>query len=190
MAISLNFNINYHTKFGQSVSVKLKKEKENFQFDLSFMGNDLWSGNFEVDSKKGETFTYGYVVKENGKIVAEEKIFPQRVVTVENHNVALQDIWRYDKNQINCSCSALKDCIFSSPKFHNKKHINIQYCLVFESFLLTPKEKDFEVILTGGCAALGNWNVEKGLKMERQGTYGYAARIENLPLGTQYKYVI
>ena len=66
MAISLNFNINYHTKFGQSVSVKLKKEKENFQFDLSFMGNDLWSGNFEVDSKKGETFTYGYVVKENG----------------------------------------------------------------------------------------------------------------------------
>lgn len=190
MAISLIFNINYHTKFGQSVSVKLKKEKENFQFDLSFMGNDLWSGNFEVDSKKGETFTYGYVVKENGKIVAEEKIFPQRVVTVEKHNVALQDIWRYDKNQINCSCSALKDCIFSSPKFHNKKHINTQYCLVFESFLLTPKEKDFEVILTGGCAALGNWNVEKGLKMERQGTYGYAARIENLPLGTQYKYVI
>lgn len=117
MAISLIFNINYHTKFGQSVSVKLKKEKENFQFDLSFMGNDLWSGNFEVDSKKGETFTYGYVVKENGKIVAEEKIFPQRVVTVENHNVALQDIWRYDKNQINCSCSALKDCIFLLQNF-------------------------------------------------------------------------
>ena len=31
MAISLIFNINYHTKFGQSVSVKLKKEKEELE---------------------------------------------------------------------------------------------------------------------------------------------------------------
>lgn len=190
MAISLSFNINYHTKFGQSVAVKLKTGKECFLLNLSFKENDLWNGNFEVDLKKGETFTYWYVVKENRNVVAEEKIFPQRVITVGNNNVALQDIWRYDKNQMNCSCSAIKDCFFASPKLHNKKHINKQNVLLFKTFLLTPKEKTFEVILTGGCDALGNWNVEKGLRMERCSTFGYAVRTENLPLGTQYKYVI
>ncbi len=193
MIHQISFRINYHTVFGQTVAVKISSASTpDMVFSLSPRENGIWEGGFAVDLKMGNIYHYYYIVFENNRIAFKETAFPKRVIaagiTNNVRNLSFQDIWRYDIRQINYGRSAFTDCIFNTTK--RCKKLICKRKTLFCVHLLTPSNKDFDVFITGGNDALGNWNPSRGIKMTRYATYEYAAETDSIPIGTQYKYVI
>ncbi len=189
----LHFKINYNTVFGQTVAVELSSTNTaEAVFFLSTNGNGIWEGKFSVDLNHGEIYCYHYIVFYNNRVAFRETAFPERTITADIANgsqlLSFQDIWRYDIRQINYGRSAFADCIFNSTKQHKKQ--SLKGNTIFRTYLLTPAEENFDVVVCGEGDLLGNWDPDRGLKMTRKAEYEYEVETGDINADAEYKYVI
>lgn len=198
MIYQTGFRINYNTKQGQTVAVKITDAagKEKYTCRLSSSDNADWYGDFELSLTPGTMYHYKYAITEYGKTTVEELACPQRELLLDKTvgTVCFEDVWRYDVKQTNYGRSALLKNLFSFPA-NTKKHATAPCCpcnsMRFTVCLLTPSGSRFKVVLTGENEALGNWNPLKGMELERISNYRYAVTLPvSSDTSVKYKYVI
>lgn len=193
MLYLVNFKISYNAAPEQHLAVRIFNSKNELPavYPLSRLDGSLWCGKAELQLSLNSTYTYDYVVMEDGKVVAEETVYPSRTISHDKSKgfVSCSDIWRYDIRQNNYGTAALAECMFPFKKSHSAI-TDAEGNFVFRINLLTPITKDIKVFVAGDVDALGNWNPEHALPMERASNYTYEARVNIDKQQLQYKYII
>lgn len=194
MLYLLRFKINYHTAGSQAVAVRIRNgnDGQGQVFAMSSTDKSEWWGEFEIPLDPQGAYTYDYIVVDGKNTVAEERVFPPRILKL-NPATGLNtfcDIWRYDIRQTAYGSSALAKCIFPFATNRDKQESAKEGDLIFKVFALTPKTAPFRIIIAGESESLGKWNVENGIVMTRRGNYLYEAKGTGIKAGTQYKYVV
>lgn len=190
--MKITFRIQYFTRPGQLmlVSGSLPVLGSNIAVKsliMQYTDNGYWEATIEAD----QAFTYRYLMLENRTVTNEWG--PNRVATpMGTRDMLIHDYWRVSKNKANTLfSSAFTQCIMSHggdkvPDLPKGRRI-----IVFT--LSAPRVgRDFQVALSGNCAALGHWNPEQALVMNNNAFPYWQACIKatDLPETLEYKYVI
>lgn len=209
MIYRLSFHINYHTNANQTVAVEIigNKGRATSTVNLSSPDACAWSGDIEMPLTAGVLYSYNYIILEYGKEVIREVIYPKRSFLPNEKNglLCFYDTWRYDTRQTNYNSSALSKIMFPYIAKIKSDIIKIKSDIVekisdirkspnnivFKICVLTPRNSDFKVVITGENNVLGNWNPAQGIEMKRVSNYEYAASIPySAHNAFSYKYVI
>lgn len=197
MKCKLEFHINYRTKPEETLVAKIFSNKKGHSlFERIYLQTNNgfeWHTRQEIDLNPKAEYTYHYVILKNGNEEIAEKAFPLHELSVseKQSSYTFYDTWRWDVNQLNLCSSAFTDCIF-------KKHKNIlvdiytdEQCAEIKIHALLPQNGKYEIFLVGSNDISGNWDVNKGIKLQPAGMYKYSATIKSKELkDTQYKYVV
>jgi len=194
MIYLLHFRIHYHTSEGEYVAVKLTDsgESQRSLIPLNDNGDGVHAGEYELQLDAGLDPHYYYVVCRGGEITAQEKLYPQRSLVLDDTQGELwhRDVWRWDERQMNLGSKALHDVVFACGRHLPARPVPSRGEMIFCIHALTPASDDsFRIVLTGSSRELGEWSVDRGVVMKRTDTYEYTAAVPAQTEDTQYKYV-
>ena len=194
MIYLLHFRIHYHTSEGEYVAVKLTDsgESQRSLIPLNDNGDGVHAGDYELQLDAGLDPHYYYVVCRGGEITAQEKLYPQRSLVLDDTQGELwhRDVWRWDERQMNLGSKALHDVVFACGRHLPARPVPSRGEMIFCIHALTPASDDsFRIVLTGSSRELGEWSVDRGVVMKRTDTYEYTAAVPAQTEDTQYKYV-
>ncbi|MEP6746578.1 MAG: 4-alpha-glucanotransferase [Bacteroidota bacterium] len=194
--MKFHFYVRFHTEFGQSLNIsgnieELGSDNPAKAFPMTWLNNDFWQATVEVDISKLAKIHYKYVLFfEDGFKVAEWGNDKEiEVVRSGVDEIQLVDIWNYAGEYENAFFTApfqqtlLKE---NETKFKSKHTKIFTHIFKVKAPLL---QKNEVVCLCGGSPALGDWNVNAGVLLGKDGNW-CSAKInipkESFPL--LYKY--
>ncbi|GAB4092061.1 4-alpha-glucanotransferase [Flaviaesturariibacter terrae] len=195
--MKIDFYLRFHTRFGQSLSVSgnllaMGASDEAAALPMRFLNDEFWHVAIEVDPKETETLEYHYLLhNEHGELVTDAE--QHRTVALSKKtalNIVLIDTWNYAGEFENAFYTApFTDVFFShssSPRVRKAKTYTHQFRV--KAPLLHPNEC---VCLLGDGDALGNWDADKPVLLERSGDW-WTAKIDlaDHRFPVQYKYGI
>lgn len=186
--MKLYFHINFHTKIGESLQIKiLEDDKAEKIHPLNSNGNGGWEVEIDFFSKK---LSYVYqVVDENNQLLNQE--FAEHTLSLPHNYQEFQifDSWNnknFPENYLNNKILKNKLHSFQKEKVSIlKKHTHL---FVMEAPLY---HQNWRLVLIGNTASLGNWDYEKAIPMQQTefGRWEVAVEIPETEL-IQYKYGI
>lgn len=195
----LNFNIHYHTSYGQQIYVignikELGNWNENKAIPLVFSKNGNWNRKIELKTDT-ENLEYKYFLKDEfgGTIWEWGNNRKLNLSEYKSALVFLNDTWRYpSKEEKVMYSSAFMDVIMKPTAAAKVKKSNAKKVLQFN--IQVPRiGKDYQVCILGNLKALGNWDTKKPLLMGSDKDFPlWTATISasNLKFPIQYKYGI
>ena len=159
--MKFHFSIEYRTKWGQQVGVDIfryvtggKCIKEHILLDTQ--DGSLWKSEVFYNSNETQTFSYQYVIYENGIVSRREwNLVPRTFNAAPNHVFIFSDAWRDIPHSNHMYSSAYTHCISDvSPK--PPCFAYFQKTLVFR--VQAPQLRAGQVLaLVGSIPQLGSW---------------------------------
>lgn len=186
--MKLYLNINFGTKYGEKLVLKVKDEKgETREYPLNYDVNNNWTLELDWYSK---SITYSYLLKNQYDIVVDQEYAAHNVNFPNNFkDFKIFDVWNLKNFPENYLTSKILENDlhpFKSEKVSIlKKHSHL---FRLEAPLF---KKNWSVVLMGNDAGLGNWIDNAALKMSQTdvGIWEVAAEITS-QYPFQYKYAI
>lgn len=194
--MKFHFSIEYRTKWGQQVGVDIfryvtggKCITEHILLDTQ--DGSLWKSEVFYNSNETQTFSYQYVIYENGIVSRREwNLVPRTFNAAPNHVFIFSDAWRDIPHSNHMYSSAYTHCISDvSPK--PPCFAYFQKTLVFR--VQAPQLRAGQVLaLVGSIPQLGSWEPRYSLRMSRADINEWVLAISADGVDTpfQYKYVI
>jgi 4-alpha-glucanotransferase len=173
------FQINYCTVWGQDVRVRIcQKDKMEVVLPLSTTDGKKWKGELTVSGD----ISYRYLIFSNEEVCRAEWNINERRIHDDGsgRSFFMEDAWR-DKDDFSCFySSAFTDCVRRAEakkvgKTEAQKDVksdeplsDIPYKHAIVMHVAAPQLCAGEALcLCGNQKILGNWDVEKGMRMEK-----------------------
>jgi 4-alpha-glucanotransferase len=177
VAMKIDFYLRFHTRYGQSISLSgnllsLGEGKPEGALPMRFLNQEFWHASVEVDTTLTDTLHYHYVfTNENGERIPEAE--KDRIVAIakkDTQHLVLIDTWNFAGEFENAFYTApFREVFFNgggSPRIRKAKHYTHQFRV--KAPLLGPQEC---VCILGDGPALGSWEAEKPVLLERSGDW-------------------
>ncbi|MDE6243040.1 MAG: 4-alpha-glucanotransferase, partial [Muribaculaceae bacterium] len=193
--MKITFNINYRTQWGEALYVvgdipELGAGNDQAALQLNYLGGESWQITLEVSDLKKD-FTYRYIVKAPGKAWRFEWGEPHRFEVVNGVRVYdIFDRWQdqpYDKPYYS---SAFTQGMLNRehrdaqlPRRGGELNVRVQAPMIAPGQVLA---------ISGECAALGEWNVEKALYLNDANYPEWEINLPlaDIPFPCEYKFLI
>ena len=170
--MNLNFNIDYHTRFGEELVLNIintdqKGNKQASQFRMGTKDGLHWSYQMNMpDKQSGNIIDYYYSVDCSGTEKAHEwTTFPHRLElnARKAHNYHIYDHWTEMPEDSYLYSSAFTDCL-------NRRIISVPVAsdmpkTIRISVKAPQLRANHRLVITGADDVLGAWHVEKGMRM-------------------------
>ena len=194
--MKFHFSIEYHTVWGQQIGVIISRYltggkcvTENFLLDTQ--DGLFWKGEVFYNNHDTQTFSYQYVLYENGVLMRHEwNLVPRMFNAAPNHVFIFSDSWRDVPLCNHMYSSAYTHCI--SDVSPNPPYF-AYYDRTFVFRVQAPQLQAGQVLaLMGSIPQLGAWDPRFSLRMTRAGINEWVLAIsaEGIVTPFQYKYVI
>ena len=172
LTMNLNFNIDYHTRFGEELVLNLihtdqKGNQKASQFRMGTKDGLHWSYQMNMpDEQSGTIIDYYYSVDCSGTEKAHEwTTFPHRLElnARKAHNYHIYDHWTEMPEDSYLYSSAFTDCL-------NRRIISVPVASDMpKTIRLSVKapqlRANHRLVITGADDVLGAWHVDKGMRM-------------------------
>ncbi len=191
--MTITFNINYRTRWGESLVVELLSPF-NGEIAMRLTGDQLWSATTRIaddDIQPDSRVLYRYLVKEGDKVVRSEWMGAHELNRGSaNLTVALHDRWQdmpYDKPYYS---QAFTECI------NRRESKSLPIVMTGGSLLITAAvpmvAPDETVLIAGSCDAMGNWDLAMAPEMNDAlfPLWQVSLPLRGLPLDIEYKLVV
>ncbi|RYZ21316.1 MAG: 4-alpha-glucanotransferase [Chitinophagaceae bacterium] len=175
--MKIDFYLRFHTRYGQALSVSgnllsLGGGDGAAALPMRFLNQDFWHASIEVDTDQNESLHYHYIfTNEHGEQMLDAE--KDRVVAIakkDTDHLVLIDTWNYAGEYENSFFTApFREVFFNnggSPRVRKAKRYTHQFRV--KAPLLGPQEC---VCLLGDGPALGNWDSEAPVLLERSGDW-------------------
>lgn len=192
--MSIQFNIQFITQWGQSIylflhTINAKGTSITHNYLMSY--NDM--GHWSVEIELNETsFTYQYSLcdTDNSFKYEHNGLREVHLNPSDKRKMVFFDYWRINLWDQPFTTTAFKNCFFKrSTPYQNNNYIHGN--LVFK-LNTTQLETDQHIAIIGNQKALGNWDINKKIRLNEPGfpfyTLHFNAHDFNYPL--EYKYVL
>lgn len=175
--MKLYLNINFRTKFGESLHVVVYEDGQEHQtFDLQYLDNGNWRAEVDYFSK---TITYKYQLKDmSGKVLDEEYSLHHLDLAHSYSEFQIYDVWNlknFPENYLNNKILKNKLSGFEPEKVSVLKKHTHHFRL--EAPLYHP---NLRIVILGDVEALGNWEYLKTVPMN-QTNYGIWEAAVDIP---------
>ncbi|MCX8532030.1 4-alpha-glucanotransferase [Chryseobacterium luquanense] len=186
--MKLYFNIEYHAKPGENLELIIDEKDSSIRNHMMFhTENDLWKCEVDFFSK---SIAYQYRLKdERGNVLHEEFVQHHLSFPHNYKEFLIFDEWNsknFPENYLNNKILKNKLNQFVPQKTSVlKKHTHL---FRIEAPVYNP---DWEIILIGNVASLGNWSYENSIHLSQTdfGIWEASVEISEIQL-IQYKYAI
>lgn len=194
--MKFHFSVEYHTVWGQQIGVEITRRlisgkcvKEHIMLDTQ--DGLIWKGEVFYNNNDTHSFTYQYIMYENGVEARREwNIVPRTFNASSNHVFIFSDSWRDVPLCNHLYTSAYTYCISnSSPKEPHFAYFG--ETLVFR--VQAPQLRSGQILaLVGSLPQLGRWEPRCSLRMVCSGINEWSISISAEGVNTpfEYKYVI
>ena len=165
--MKINFNINFHTVWGQTLYVigsipELGSWNTSMAKEMQYTGEGNWA--FELDLP-GETvyFEYRYFLSSNNKLIFEEWQKNHKFnITDSKQDYVLIDYWQNRPQNMAFYSSAFIKSLFAHPCDKFERVVKSKKKILLK--VLAPEiKRDKSLAVLGNQAELGNWNTNKAL---------------------------
>ncbi|RQP14390.1 MAG: 4-alpha-glucanotransferase [Chryseobacterium sp.] len=185
----INFNINYHTAFGENIAVEItnKADGETFLLALRYGSIDRWHLSAELPM---QDFVYRYGVTDiNGNVLREEIPYHHLEVPNGYKEISVFDVWNkknFPENYLTNKIQRinLAERRYSAPTLApDSTHV-----FKMQVPLYDPGDK---LYLIGNLPELGAWDLTKALEMAPTSPSDWQVSVK-LPADTlaEYKYIV
>ena len=194
--MKFHFSVEYHTVWGQQIGVDItrrvtsgKRIVEHIMLDTQ--DGLIWNGEVYYNNNDSLSFTYQYVLYENGIVTRREwNIVPRSFNASSSHVFIFCDSWRDIPLCNHMYSSAYTHCISNVlPK--EPFYAYFEKTLVFR--VQAPQLRSGQALaLVGSFPQLGGWDPRCALRMVRAGINEWSISISADGISTpfEYKYVI
>lgn len=181
--MNLQFNILFHTKYGESLWVcgnveALGMGDPEKACALEFLNDQCWRIEVHVPKKDWpkEGIRYKYFLKNaDGEIVSEWGSDRVAKPDLKNaHDIQLIDTWNHAGEYENAFFSAPFNKVLlkhPAPKVKSKTGRHFTHTFKIKAPLLKKHEA---VCILGNCEALGNWEFDNAVQLAKDGDWWYA----------------
>lgn len=168
--MTLQFNIEYKTMFGEQIVVNIQTEEGELKLPLETTDGERWACDWCVESPE-KSYTYYYSVEREGRAVKTEWLMIKHQLEVNAKKAAvytLYDHWKAMPEDAFLYSSAFTDCINHQVPQVMKPETGSK---IVRLIVRAPQLRDGERLgVLGADKALGAWDVQKILPMT-QHTY-------------------
>jgi 4-alpha-glucanotransferase len=196
--MKIHFYLRFSTKFGQTLSIlgntkTLGNNDIKHALPLTYLNNNFWEGEIEVDQAEEVNIHYQYVFfQEDGTTVLEWNDRKQIDISKSGLNeIHVYDTW--------CDAGSFENAFYTDPfqevlLHENRTHFKLKSPKVFTHIfkVKAPLLKKNEILcLLGDGTGLGNWNLQNSVPLIREDGW-WSAKL-NLPgedSSLAYKYGI
>jgi 4-alpha-glucanotransferase len=191
--MNIHFSLYYQVRFGQMIYIcgSLPELGENDENKAVAMKNhDAGSWSLLLNTKNEESFSYYYLIRENGKTISREWGKARKIQLEECKEFYLIDFWKDNPQQKFLYTSAFSESFFA-PEVNNKPLKYFKKSIVLK--VRCPYVgKGQELIMLGESDLLGNWEPENALCMQQQSYSDWIVVLdaEKINHALQYKFAI
>lgn len=168
--MTVQFNIEYKTMFGEQIVVNIQTEEGELKLPLETTDGERWACDWCVESPE-KSYTYYYSVEREGRAVKTEWLMIKHQLEVNAKKAAvytLYDHWKAMPEDAFLYSSAFTDCINHQVPQVMKPETGSK---IVRLIVRAPQLRDGERLgVLGADKALGAWDVQKILPMT-QHTY-------------------
>ncbi len=182
----LRFHISYHTVAGEYVAVEIcRSSGETSLVGLTTTDGHSWLGAVEVRSE-ADSLYYNYCVCRADGAVVRREASRRKLPLGRRTRLFLDDNW--DDGCIHSAfCrSAFTECVFRPQQTES---LSAAYLLTVKAL---PAPENWHWAIVGSSAQLGEWDVEKALRLKRTDTYEWSVALNSVDFrdGLEYKYIM
>lgn len=192
---TIRFSIDYTTQWGEELCIsgsllQMGKFNQTQALVLSTDNGHKWVGEIHLPSVDQGSIEYYYFVRKDGLQIRREEA-PNRLLRVtDSVEYIINDYWKSELSHSYLFTSAFIDAIFkhtlqpiSTPQYNDSIVLNVICPFV---------EKGQHVVISGGCDALGNWDLSKALHLIpiRQGEWEVVLNAAHFTTSVPYKFAI
>ncbi|MDR0811926.1 MAG: 4-alpha-glucanotransferase, partial [Paludibacter sp.] len=194
--MTVKFTLHYATQWGQSL--RLIRYAENSTesavpayYDMLCNENLEWT--VAVEIADNETFYYRYaVVSASQPMFFEYGKLRKFSYDVWSDYVQVYDFWQTACDETAFESAAFADCIFKRNNINPQKEIQYHSGEMLLKLHCPTLEPNQHIAVLGNCAALGDWQTDKKLKLDDTGfpDFSILLNINDLKFPLEYKFVL
>ena len=191
--MKLTFRIQYRTTWGESLCVILNEDKHNI-VELSTRDGVEWRGEcYHTVSGKNRLVTYRYCVVRDGMIIRKEfGMIPHSFYlgNVQQTHYTINDNWR-DLPAEAFRYSSAFNSVEPQPCHPTPLPDKVGNCVTFRALCPGLSSKEQALGLIGSCAALGNWEYCRPIRMceTQPNVWQITLDASTLDMPFEYKFV-
>ena len=190
--MTIHFNIEYRTLFGEQLVLNIQKEDEELKFPMTTLNGERWSFDWCVE-QPAKVYTYYYSVERDGRVLKTEWLLVKHCLELnatKADEFTLYDSWKVIPEDAYLYSSAFTDCI----NHQAPEELAMQNCAKTVRLIVrAPQLRDGERLgVVGADNVLGAWNAEKMLKMTQHTYNEWVADVDAVHLQTahmEFKFV-
>ncbi len=180
--MKLRFNIDYHTVFGEELTLNViidgNREKE-INYRMATADGLRWTCEITKQLKEGQTLDYYYAVERGGEVIRHEWTVAMHhlAITVQDcKRITVYDHWNDIPENSYLYSSAFTDCI--SRHVLEQPRLSRGEKTVLLRVRAPQLRSDERLAVSGNVPALGNWNVMHALKMVEHSHNEWVATVD------------
>lgn len=192
--IHLQLNTDYYTNWGQQVCVcgsipQLGSFDESKALQLSITDNTHWKANLLLDDLT-ESVDYYYFIREGNDTIRREWGDKRTLNLSGEKTFEVFDHWKDKPYHIYLYSSVFTESVFYHPIKVNK--VDYNKCNYLLHVLCPFVKNDQQLLISGGCDVLGNWDLKKALPLDcvKEGEWQILLDTSKIEQQVAYKFVI
>lgn len=165
--MKITFRIQYRTVWGESLCIFLNQQQIQHTVEMTTRNGEEWTGEANFDFLSSAPITYRYAVSLHGKVVRKEfgaiphSFYPGNV---QQQHYLIEDCWRDLPQHAYLYTSAFNHAYI--PQQPSKLSDNAGRCITFRALCPGLRNRKQQLGVIGSCAALGNWEYCRPLRMK------------------------
>ena len=184
--MTLNLRLEYQTVYGEELFVVVGSPRTK-SYPMTYVGDGVWTASLRLTAT--DKLVYRYEVRRGGDVVRKEWGGEHTLLLDKKAtNVRVSDRWHDMPRDLSFRSSMFTDGVFAR---HNpKKAQGVQDATLTIRAEIPVVRTNQSVVLVGDGKALGEWSVEKGVKMNDAEAPVWSARLKSVKRAFAYKFVI
>jgi 4-alpha-glucanotransferase len=195
--MTLHFSIHYVTKWGESLSLCLQTADESgiisiHKIEMCCNTGLTWKADIELSAPVLVVDYYYELITAAKKYVREYGDFRRLIIRPDDSKVNVVDYWRSSNGNSAFDTCVFRECYFkrnpediSSPTDTDAADLNLQ--LFYQQV-----EPGRHLAIVGNQPSLGNWDVEKKVRMSESSfpLWSVSLHLSDLSFPLEYKYLL
>ncbi|MBP3432390.1 MAG: 4-alpha-glucanotransferase [Alistipes sp.] len=184
--MTLNLRLEYQTVYGEELFVVVGSPRAK-SYPMTYVGDGIWCASLRLSAC--DKLVYRYEVRRGEDVVRKEWGGEHTLLLDKKAtNVRVVDHWHAMPSDVSFRSSMFTDGVFAR---HNaKKAQGVQDATLTIRAEIPVVRTNQSVVLVGDGKALGEWDVQKGVKFSDADAPVWSARIKSPKRAFAYKFVI
>ena len=184
--MTIHFNINYKTVFGEQLVLNIQKEDKELKLPMTTLDGEKWSQDWCVETVN-QAYTYYYSIEREGKVSKTEWLLVKHrldMTAKRAEQYTLYDHWNAIPEDAYLYSRAFTDCI----NHQNPQLMKVQSdSKTVRIIVRAPQLRDGEKLaIAGADNLLGAWDSKKALPMVQHNYNEWAVDINASHLQTNH----